>query len=168
MKNLEGTNSDIFNLVKKEKEVEYSGLHLRLKTSDLRIRESISKLKTEYGLISVINRKISLTEKGEKFNNFESYLESLNKNPLNWYKIVPIILTIVFGSISFYFLKANYDLKVSESNLIKTNDSLTNDNENLKSELLIHKDSVAELKEQLRLLKLKPSESTVIAKKKND
>ena len=75
---------------------------------------------------------------------------------------------LLLSFLAFCFLKANYDLKVNESSLTKTNDSLTNDNESLKSELLIHKDSVAEIKEQLRLLQLKPSESIVIAKKKND
>lgn len=168
MKSLEQVNSEIFNLVKKEKEIKYDGLDSKLKTSDLRIRESIKKLKDEYKLIVVIRRIISLTEKGEKHKDFESYIKSLDKKLLYWYKIIPIILTVIFGSATMYFLKANYDLKVNESSLTDINSSLTKDNETLKSELLIYKDSLGQLKGQLKLSTPEPFESTVIAKKKND
>ena len=101
---------------------------------------------------------IDLKESGKGFNEFE---KSLNKKPLDWYKIIPIILTILFGTLSAYFLKANYDLKVNES-------SLTIQNEFLKEGLVSYKDSVAEIKEQLKLLKLKASENNVITKRKNN
>ena len=158
MKTLDEINSEIFNLVKKEKEVKYNGLYRRLKINDQRLRISIAKLKNEYKLISVANQVLSLSKEGEKYKDFNSYIKSLKVKSFDWYKIIPIILTIFFGSCSVYYLKSNYDLKVNESNLLKSNDSL-------KYQLLIYKDSFVEINKKLKLLQLKPSDNTVLAKK---
>ncbi|WP_209406391.1 hypothetical protein [Pseudozobellia sp. WGM2] len=106
----------------------------------------------------------NLTEKGLDLKNFGKghlkFVKKLNSKPLDWYKIIPIILTIVFGSVSAYFLKANYDLKLNELNLREINDSLIKNNGNLKNQLLIYKDSLVEMQEKLNGHALKPLSTT--------
>lgn len=46
------------------------------------------------------------------------------KKPLDWYKIIPIILTLISGSLTIYFAKLNYDLKENQSDILIERDSL--------------------------------------------
>lgn len=142
MKNLEETNSEIFDLVKKEKSVKYNGLYLRLKTSDLRIRESIAKLKTEYRLIFTANGKISLSKEGEKHDTFELYLKSLKKDPNKTHRTRQLIITslslltaIIFGTLNF--------LSNKKIDSLESDKSVQTENYNLlESEFVHYKDSV--------------------------
>ncbi|MCG8860103.1 hypothetical protein [Tenacibaculum finnmarkense] len=92
----------------------------------------------------------------QKNGGFSELYKSLNKKTLDWYKIIAIIVPILFGSVSVYFLNANYNLKINQSNLKKENDSLTNHNLIVRTELLSYKDSVYQLKDKLKQENLKP------------
>lgn len=43
-------------------------------------------------------------------------------------KIIPIILTIIFGRLTIYFAKLNYDLKLNQSDVVIERDSLKVEN----------------------------------------
>lgn len=77
-----------------------------------------------------------------KNGGFEKIESDLKRKPLDWYKIIPIILTFVFGLSTFYFASVNYDLRLKESRvpaLENEIDSLKNKLNRLESKLIEYK-----------------------------
>jgi hypothetical protein len=106
------------------------------------------------------NGHCKLTEKGllakEKGGHLK-YKKSLTEKPLDWYKIIGLILTVVFGLSTIYFSKKSFDLKENQSDVIIENDSL-------KVQVASYKDSIVELKEQIELYRLKTLNDTLQTK----
>lgn len=73
---------------------------------------------------------IDLKEYGKGFNKFEKKL----KRNIDWYKIIGIILTFVFGCSTIYFSILSYDLKESQSDVTIQNESLKAQTDSLKVE----------------------------------
>ncbi|WP_203259002.1 hypothetical protein [Hyunsoonleella ulvae] len=96
-----------------------------------------------------------LDEKGIELKSFgKGYLafkKSLKAKPLDWYRVVPIILTIVFGCLNLYQKSEYSGLKNRFETLKKDSDSLKNEYNSLK----VKSDS---LKVELSRLRHKPIE----------
>ena len=163
MKTLHQTNCEIFDIVKEKELILYSDLRIIGANSEL-ILQSISKLSKDHGLISVKSQKLSLSEKGLKHKSFELYMESLDKKPVDKYKIATIIISLF----ALYLGYLNYDLKRNDKSTNERVSELKIENDSLKNSNVIYKDSVAELKEQLKLLQIKASANIVNAKNLTD
>jgi len=140
MKTLHQTNCEIFDIVKSNELILYSDIRIIGVNNEL-ILQSISKLSKDHGLISVKNQKLSLSEKGLKYKSFESYLESLKKDPISKYQKIHIGLTtisligvFIFGYLNYSLNQDKYDLK--------------DENVQLKSDLVLYKDSLSVYKEK--------------------
>lgn len=139
---LKEINSKIFEIVKDKESILYSELPKLVGVDLDLVLPAINKLNKEYRLISVNKQILSLSKEGEKYKTFELYLKSLKKETLNWYLITPIILTIIFGCSTIYFLKKTFDLKENQSDVII-------ENYFLKSQIVSYKDSIVELKNKI-------------------
>lgn len=110
------------------------------------------------------NGNCKLTEKGivakEKGGHLK-YKKSLTEKPLDWYKIIGLIFTFVFGSSTLFLGFQNNSLKSDYDSLISKYDSVKHQSD-------FYIDSVVELKEQIELYKLKPLNSTVRTKNLTD
>jgi len=112
------TNSD-FSPFKENQKNDFT----RVCQSVKRMGETFKYFKSE------INRPkvFGLTKEGIKAKELGGHLKyqnSLTEKPLDWYRLIPIILTVIFGSLTIYFAKLNYDLKMNQSDVKKENDSL--------------------------------------------
>jgi hypothetical protein len=122
------------------------------------IRSKIKEFSEFHGYFEFFpNGHCKLTEKGldakEKGGHLK-YKKSLTEKPLDWYKITGLIFTFVFG--------------VSTILLGVRNNSLKTDYDSLKSQSELYKDSVAELKGQIELYRLKTSNNTIQTKNLTD
>jgi hypothetical protein len=85
----------------------------------------------------------SFTKQFSLQNGFANEFKKQNKKNLDWYKIIPITLTFVFGCSTFYFAYLNHQLKLNESRipaLEKKVDSLNKKLNLLKSKLIVNKE----------------------------
>jgi len=122
----------------------------------------------------IFNEHSSIT-KNEKTIQFKSqggfkkvYKEF--KKPLDWYRIIPIILSVIFGSLTIYFSKNIFDLKENQSDLNIKYDSLTNENDSLKADNTYLMNLVDSLKveHKSQLGKLNSQKTRLTKPKKND
>lgn len=137
------------------------------KQNFVRICESVKRFGKTYGYFDFDEKRPGLyflKENGIKAKELGGHLKfqkSLTNKPLDWYKIIGLILTVVFGLSTIYFSKKSYDLKENQSDIIIENDSL-------KVQVAYYKDSIAELKVQIELYRLKTSNDTLQTKSLND
>jgi len=146
MKTLHQTNCEIFEIVKNKELILYSELPKMLGVDQDLVLQSIGKLKNDHGLISVKSQKLSLTEKGLKQKTFESYLESLKKEPIPRYQKIYLPLFILFGFSAMILGILNY-------NSNRKNDVLKSQVNSLTNKSRIYKDSVGLLKSKIELYK---------------
>jgi len=80
------------------------------------------------------NNRHILTEKGieaKRIGGYFKYLDSL-KPKKDWYKIIPIILTIFFGTLTIVFTVLNYNLSIKKDKSIQENQILRKQNDSLR------------------------------------
>ncbi|WP_407477870.1 hypothetical protein [Elizabethkingia anophelis] len=80
------------------------------------------------------NNRHILTEKGieaKRIGGYFKYLESL-KPKKDWYRIIPIILTFVFGTLTIVFTILNYNLNIKKDKSIQENQVLKKQNDSLR------------------------------------
>ena len=90
-------------------------------------------------------QKTDLTYDFKKSGGFKKLYRELNKKSIDFYKVIPIILTVIFGLSTLFFAKKNYDLKIKESKEIeleKENDSLKRTNRKLETEIKVWKNKI--------------------------
>lgn len=58
-----------------------------------------------------------------KYKTFDDYLKSQKPSP-DWYRIIPIVLSIIFAVSTTYFVKKSYKQKESHFSYVKESDSL--------------------------------------------
>jgi hypothetical protein len=123
--NIEDINAKIFSFVKNNNEVELNNIYLEINENSYYTEQSLSLLFKEYQLITKSGSKIFLSEKGKKFKSYKKYLKSL-KPKTEWFKIITISLTVVFGSLNLFqkhyynSLKLKFDSLKKESVLLKS------------------------------------------------
>tara|TARA_R110002167_G_scaffold366420_1_gene596496 strand:- start:12969 stop:13472 length:504 start_codon:yes stop_codon:yes gene_type:complete len=86
--------------------------------------------------------KTNQTYDFQKSGGFKKLHRESNKKSIDFYKAIPIVLSVIFGLSTFYFAKKNYDIKIKESNVIeleKENDSLRITTKKLEAEIKIWK-----------------------------
>jgi hypothetical protein len=94
------------------------------------IRRELKEFSEFHGYFEwLANGNCRLTEKGmdakEKGGHLK-YKKSLTEKPLDWYKIIAIILTVIFGSFNLY-LKYDYNNLKTQYNSLKTiNENIVN------------------------------------------
>lgn len=94
--------------------------------------------KEKQSLYSLDKKGFELLDK----DGYENYTKSIKQKKLDWYKIIPIILTVLLSYSTFYYANRNYNLKLKESRYLEfkaLNDSLLKRVDSLKSELLNYK-----------------------------
>ena len=80
------------------------------------------------------NAVFVLTEKGREVKNKGGYFNYLNKSKpkTDWFKIIPIFLTFIFGITSSVFLYLNYSLNTKNETYKTENQILKKENDSLK------------------------------------
>lgn len=121
MKTLHEINCEVFKLIKEKQSVHSSELYDLVKDANPSdVDESRQALVLNYGLATK-GRNLKLTEKGLKYDSFESYLESLNKTPMTSFeKWSLLFITITFLFSVFQFFQSKH----SDSDLNNQLDSL--------------------------------------------
>ncbi|MFD1163079.1 hypothetical protein [Hwangdonia seohaensis] len=110
------------------------------KSERMDLEDSIMDFGLKKKLFKIVEGRIlMLDEKGIELKDFgQGYLKfekSLKSKPLDWYKIVPIILTVVFGCLNLY-QKSEYSGLKNRFEILKSDfDSLTVERDSLKIEL---------------------------------
>ena len=108
-----------------------------------------------------LNRNFSCTKplakspiKAKKLGGHLKYENSLNEKSLDWYKIIPIILSVLFGLLNVY-QKYDYNLLKTDYNSLKTQrDSL--------------KEKLSDKSNKMIVSKEKPLKDTLRTKNLND
>ena len=153
---------EVFQNIKENESLDVKDLLLIKNSSKKSIYIAIKILKEDYELIYVSATTCTLTPNGEKYEHVKSYISSINTKKRDWFKIIPIILTIIFGSSTTYFSIRDYHLKNNYQSLIKVNDSLNNEVSACKNRLLSQKKQINIMKSNFRLSE--KSEPKVIVK----
>lgn len=126
--------SEIFRIVKDEVEIPYHVLYKAIDAPDYQIDRARNRLIKDYGLIEVIQQRLSLTREGEKYQTFDLYINSL-KPKSDKVKIASLILTALFGLIAIY---QKYDYQNVKTNL----EILEEKNDSLMAEINAYRDSL--------------------------
>ncbi|WP_421824983.1 hypothetical protein [Flagellimonas oceanensis] len=82
----------------------------------------------------------NLTEKGLELKKFgkgnQKFVKKLKSKPLDWYKVIPIVLTVVFGSLNLY---QNNEISELKDNLNKKQSQIDSCSAELNQIKAIHK-----------------------------
>ena len=136
MKTLQQLNSELFKLVKDNGSIHYTKLYELIEdASEEEIDLSRNTLILEYKLVSK-GHNFKLTEKGLKYESFESYLNSLEPKKEYWltkYQIIYLLFFIFFGFFGVYKYFDNKELKSQYKTLKYQHKILKSDFDSLKA-----------------------------------
>ncbi len=144
MQDVDKVVEEVFQVIKKEKAIYYKRLYEEVNAEHQDIEWAWNKLHSNYKLILSDKKEFSLSEKGEIHNSVKDYLKSL-KHKKDYLKIIAIILTVLFGIAAIYQKYDYRDLKQDYHSLKSSNDSLQSQN-------LSYKDSLIQMKYELKQL----------------
>jgi hypothetical protein len=113
------TSFNVWKILSEEEDFEFDLATEELKGEMLDMSSRIQRLGTTYKYFDKIDHfDYRLTEKGIKakeLGGHQEYEKFISKKPLDWYRIIPICLSIIFGISAVYYANRNYNLKLKQT-----------------------------------------------------
>lgn len=113
------TSFNVWKLLEDEKDFDFELATEELKQEMLDLNSRIQRLGVTYKYFKQIDYfEYRLTAKGIKakeLGGHEEYEKSIAKKPLDWYRIIPMWLTLLFGISAVYYANRNYNLKLIQT-----------------------------------------------------
>ena len=113
------TSFNVWKILSEEEDFEFDLATEELKHEMLDISSRVQRLGTTYKYFDQIDHfEYRLTEKGIKakeLGGHQEYEKFISKKPLDWYRIIPICLSIIFGISAVYYANRNYNLKLKQT-----------------------------------------------------
>lgn len=163
MKDIEQLCSEIFSIVKENKSIHNEKLYELIENASKEdINEARNLLILHYGLITK-GFNLKLDEKGLKYNTFDDYLKSQKPSP-DWYRIIPIVVSIIFAGSTIYFANKSYKQKESHFSYVKESDSLKIQISSYSTQLENCEIAIGQLKKKIEQSKEQPSLDTLQTK----
>jgi len=144
-------------LLSENEDFEFDLATEELKQEMLNMSSKVERLGMTYKYFDQVDHfEYRLTEKGIKakeLGGHQEYEKFISKKPLDWYRIVPICLSIIFGISAVYYANRNYNLKLkqteSKEKTLELEKKLIESesiNDSLNNELLLTKIELEKLK----------------------
>lgn len=154
------TSFNVWTLLKDEEDFDFELATEELKQEMLDLSSRVERLGVIYKYFDKVDHfEYRLTEKGIKakeLGGHEEYEKHISKKPLDWYRIIPICLTVLFGISALYYANRNYNLKLkqteSSEKITELKKQITHSNsesDSLKIELRSTKIELNELRDKI-------------------
>ncbi|WP_442264552.1 hypothetical protein ACSIGC_09305 [Tenacibaculum sp. ZS6-P6] len=151
------TSFNVWKILSEDEDFEFELATEELKQEMLDMSSRVQRLGMTYKYFDKIDHfEYRLTEKGIKakeLGGHQEYEKFISKKPLDWYRIVPICLSIIFGVSAVYYANRNYNLKLKQteskektSELEKKIIEFESKNDSLNKELRLTKIELEKLK----------------------
>ena len=144
------TSFNVWRILKEDEDFEFELATEELKQEMLEMSSRVQRLGVTYKYFEQLDHfEYRLTEKGIKareLGGHQEYEKFISKKPLDWYRIVPMFLTIIFGISAFYYANRNYNLKLKQT---ESTEKVTE----LEKQIRESKSKVDSLKTELELTK---------------